>query len=72
MTKTAEKTPFVRTQDQIDQAKTIAAALKKAKTKEDVAKIWADNYLSIGHKILGRLLIGQEVEDALRMNGKGK
>jgi tetrahydromethanopterin S-methyltransferase subunit G len=35
-------------------------ALAKAKSKADVAKVWTEFYLKIGHKRLGRLLLGFE------------
>jgi hypothetical protein len=35
-------------------------ALEKAKSKADVASVWAEFYLKIGHKRLGRLLLGFE------------
>lgn len=37
-------------------------ALDKAKTKDEVAKVWAEFYLKIGHKRLGRLLLGRGAE----------
>jgi len=41
------------------------SALKKAKTAEDVRAVWKDHYLLIGHRILGRLLLGQDAESAI-------
>lgn len=40
--------------------------LKKAKTADGVRKVWEDHYLVIGHRVLGRLLLGQDVESATR------
>lgn len=42
-------------------------ALSRAKTKKEVMEVWSAHYLTLGHKILGRLLIGQTVEQALRL-----
>ena len=46
--------------------------LKKAKTNKAVREVWEDEdygYLVLGHKILGRLLIGKTVEEALARRG---
>jgi hypothetical protein len=40
--------------------------LEKAKTALDVQAIWKEHYLIIGHRVLGRLLLGQDVESATR------
>lgn len=49
--------------------KVVAAkkALGKAREAEDVAAVWKQYYLIIGHRVLGRLLIGQPVEQAMRI-----
>ena len=50
-----------------DQAITSAHdALKKAKTADQVRAVWSEHYLIIGHRILGRLLIGQDIDSATR------
>ncbi len=38
------------------QAETDLAA---AKTKEDVSEVWKKYYLTLGHKAMGRLLVGK-------------
>jgi len=40
-------------------------ALKSAQTAEDVRKVWRDNMGSLGHRTLGRLLIGQSSDRLL-------
>jgi hypothetical protein len=40
-------------------------ALKQAQTAEDVRKVWRDNFGTLGHRTLGRLLIGQSVDRLL-------
>ncbi len=37
-------------------------ALDKAQTKSDVVNVWKQFYLKIGHKRLGRLLLGLSPE----------
>lgn len=38
---------------------------KKAKTKEEIAAVWQKHYLTIGHKALGRMLVGKTADDLL-------
>ena len=33
-------------------------------------KIWDAAYVTVGHKVLARILLGQSAEEALRINGK--
>lgn len=44
-------------------------ALSRTKTKADVAAVWEAYYLKIGHKRLGRMLIGRDPETRRRDNG---
>lgn len=37
--------------------------LGAAKTKEEVTAVWQKHYLSLGHKALGRLLLGKTAAD---------
>jgi len=43
--------------------------LDAAQTKEDVVAVWRRHYLKIGHRKLGRLLLGRSVEELLRSRG---
>ena len=50
-----------------------STALDKAKTKKEVRKVFEHEkygYLVLGHKILGRLRIGQSIEEATAKRGK--
>ena len=38
---------------------------KKAKTKDEVAAIWQKHYLVLGHRALGRLLVGKTADSLL-------
>ena len=40
--------------------------LSKARTVQQARAIWAEHYLAVGHRVLGRLLLGQTVEQAMR------
>jgi len=43
--------------------------LDAARTKEDVVQVWRSHYLKIGHRKLGRLLLGRAVDDVMRGRG---
>lgn len=42
-------------------------SLEAAETKEQVVEAWRKHYLEVGHKRLGRMLIGKDPE--LKKNG---
>lgn len=50
--------------------KDACADLKTAKTAKDIRTIWEAHYLIIGHRVLGRLLLGQDAESATRRRRK--
>jgi len=33
-------------------------AMKQAKSRKEIEEVWKKYYLSVGHKILGRMLVG--------------
>ena len=39
--------------------------LREAQTAEDVRRIWKKYYLTVGHRKLGRLLLGRSVDELL-------
>jgi len=39
-------------------------------TKAEVADIWTRHYLKVGHRKLGRLLLGQTVDSAMRTRSR--
>jgi hypothetical protein len=41
------------------------AELKKAGTAEDVRRIWRKHYLTVGHRKLGRLLLGRSAAELM-------
>lgn len=43
--------------------------LEAARTREEVVGVWRAHYLKIGHRKLGRLLLGQTVDDVMRRRG---
>ncbi len=51
-----------------EQAEALHAAekeLKSAQTVEDVRTIWRKHYLTVGHRKLGRLLLGRTADQIL-------
>lgn len=63
---------FKTRDEELEYLKQIRAELDKAATKQDVANLWNRHYLTIGHRKLGRLLLGQSPEQALRMGRGGR
>lgn len=47
----------------------VKAQLDRAQTKEEVVAIWRQHYLRIGHRKLGRLLLGRPLDEVLRPRG---
>ena len=47
----------------------VKGELEAARTKEDVVQIWRAHYLKIGHRKLGRLLLGRPVDEVMRGRG---
>jgi len=40
--------------------------LDACKTKDEVITVWKKHYLTIGHRKLGRLLLGRSVEELIK------
>ena len=47
----------------------VKAELDACTTRDDVVRVWKAHYLKIGHRKLGRLLLGRGVDDILRGRG---
>ena len=47
----------------------VKAQLDRAQTKAEVIAIWREQYLRIGHRKLGRLLIGRAIDEILKTRG---
>jgi len=45
--------------------KQVKTELDACQTKAEVAELWKRHYLKVGHKKLGRLLVGRSVESAM-------
>ncbi len=47
----------------------VKSELDAAQTKEDIVRVWRVHYLKIGHRKLGRLLIGRSLDEILKSKG---
>ncbi len=43
--------------------------LEACRTRDDVVRVWRAHYLKIGHRKLGRLLLGRGINDIMRARG---
>ncbi len=51
-----ERTYLMKVKDELD----------ACRTKDDVVAVWRAHYLKIGHRKLGRLLLGRGIDDIMR------
>jgi hypothetical protein len=63
---------FKTRDEELAYLKQVKAELDAATTKQEVAALWNRHYLTIGHRKLGRLLLGQSPEQAMRMGRGGR
>ena len=47
----------------------VKAQLDRAQTRDEVVATWREHYLRIGHRKLGRLLIGRPLDEILKARG---
>jgi hypothetical protein len=52
-------------EEQVEALKAAEKELKAAQSADDVRAIWRKHYLTVGHRKLGRLLIGRTAEQIL-------
>ena len=56
-------------EERLTEAKVASTTLAGATTAEEVRQVFKGFYLKIGHKAIGRMLLGQSPEKALRLDG---
>jgi hypothetical protein len=57
---------FASPQEEREYLAKVKAELEEARTRDDVVRVWKAHYLKIGHRKLGRLLLGRSVEELLK------
>ena len=45
----------------------VKAELDRCETKAEVIEVWKRHYLTLGHRKLGRLLLGRPIEEILKI-----
>jgi hypothetical protein len=62
----AREPVFASPQEERSYLTDVKAELDAAQTKDDVVHIWKKHYLKIGHRKLGRLLLGRSIDEIVR------
>ncbi len=62
---------FATPQEEREYLGKVKSELDACQTKEDVVRVWRAHYLKIGHRKLGRLLLGRGVDEILKSAGRG-
>jgi hypothetical protein len=57
-------------EEQVEALKAAEKELKAAQTADDVRTAWRKHYLTVGHRKLGRLLLGRTTEQILSSGKK--
>jgi len=55
--------------EELEYLKQVKAELDAAATKEQVVDIWKRHYLKVGHRKLGRLLVGRDLDTVVGGSG---
>jgi hypothetical protein len=56
---------FDNPQEEKEYLEQVKRELDAATTKQDVAEVWKRHYLKVGHRKLGRLLLGRDMESVM-------
>lgn len=57
---------FATPQEEREYLANVKTELETAQTKDDIIRVWRAHYLKIGHRKLGRLLLGRPVEEIVK------
>lgn len=52
------------------EVKKAEAGLAACKTAADICNVWKAHYLTLGHRVLGKLLLGRSGDDIIAARGK--
>lgn len=65
----ADRVTFSSPTEEREYLTTVQAELDGCQTKTEVIAVWKRHYLKIGHRTLGRLLIGRPIEEIVKERG---
>lgn len=60
---------FVSSEEEREYLTKVKAELDACQSKADVVRAWQAHYLKIGHRKLGRLLLGRGVDEIMKAKG---
>ncbi len=60
---------FATPQEEREYLMRVKTELDTAQTKDDIVRVWRAHYLKIGHRKLGRLLIGRPLDEIVKLQG---
>ncbi|MDI6772753.1 MAG: hypothetical protein QME77_09235 [bacterium] len=63
----AGRTSFASPDEEREYVTNVKAELDRCETKAEVIEVWRKHYLALGHKKLGRLLLGRPLEEILKV-----
>jgi hypothetical protein len=61
-----ERTGFVSPAEEREYLVGVKGELDRCETRDDVVTVWKRHYLKIGHRKLGRLLLGRPIEEIVK------
>ncbi len=60
------RTPFASPGEEREYLATVQAELDRCGTKAEIIDVWKRHYLKIGHRKLGRLLLGRPIDEIVK------
>ena len=63
------KTTFTSPEEEREYLTNVKTDLDRCETKVDVVEVWKRHYLNIGHRKLGRLLLGRSLDEVFKARG---
>lgn len=65
----AREPAFATPEEEREYLTNVKGELDAARTKEEVIAVWRAHFLKIGHRKLGRLLLGRNIDEVMRVRG---
>jgi hypothetical protein len=60
------RTPFASAGEEREYLTAVRAELDRCETKAEIIDVWKRHYLKIGHRKLGRLLLGRPIDEIVK------